>query len=118
MKRKNQSKYSSSQKAKIALEAIKEEKTLAQIGSEYDVIPRNVFNWKKQALDNFEELFSNNALQDYQDRLKLKEAEVEELHKKIGELTIDLDWLKKKSRQAGLDSERRFDLSSNIKAFC
>jgi putative transposase len=47
MKKKKQTKYSSAQKAKIALEAIKEEKTLSQIGSEYDVIPRNVFNWNQ-----------------------------------------------------------------------
>ena len=109
MKKKKKSQYSSAQKAKIALEAIKEEKTLAQIGSEHDVIPKNVFNWKKHALDNFEELFSNNATRDYQDRLKQKEEEVEELHKKIGELTVDLDWLKKKSKAAGLVSERGSD---------
>lgn len=104
MKKKRQSQYTSSQKAKIALEAIKEEKTLNQIGSEHDVIPRNVYNWKKYALDNFEELFSNTTINDYKDKLVEKDDEIDQLHKKIGELTVDLDWLKKKAKEAGLIS--------------
>lgn len=72
------------------------------------MITRNVFNWKKHVLDNFEELFSNNTVRDYQDKLKLKDAEVSELHKKIGELTVNLDWLKR-VREAGLESKKGFN---------
>jgi len=79
------------------------------------VIPRNVFNWKKHALDNFEELFSNDTVRDYQDKLKFKDAEVSELHKKIGELTVNLDWLKKKLEKLDL-SQREALIELSLKS--
>lgn len=102
MKKKRQSQYPNSIKAKVALEAIREEKSLPQLASEYDIIAKNIYNWKKHALDNFEELFSKSSIIDYQNQLKEKQSEIDELHKKIGELLVERDWLQKKTKQAGL----------------
>lgn len=102
MKKKRQTQYTNALKAKVALEAIREEKTLAQIASDNDIIVKNIYNWKKQALDGFEELFSKNSILDYQFQLKEKQLVIDELHRKIGELMIEKDWLQKKNKQAGL----------------
>jgi len=51
--------YSASQKAKIALEILKEEKTVNQIASEYGVHPNILYRWKKQALENLPRLFED-----------------------------------------------------------
>jgi transposase-like protein len=102
MKKKRQTQYTNTLKAKVALEAIREERTLAQIASDHDIIVKNIYNWKKHALDNFEELFSRSSVLDYQEQLERKQSDIDELHKKLGELVVERDWLKKKARQAGI----------------
>ena len=52
--------FTASQKAAIVLEALKEEKTIAQIASENSVHPNQIHKWKKQALENFQQLFEDN----------------------------------------------------------
>lgn len=54
---KNVKKYSNSTKGKVVLAAIKEEKTMAEIGSEFEIHPCNIKAWKKQFLDNIEVVF-------------------------------------------------------------
>jgi transposase-like protein len=88
--------HSASQKAQIALEALKEEKTLAQIAAEYSVHPSQISKWKAQALETLPTLFDDEqratrALAAIHDR------ELQELYAEIGRLTTQLAWLKKKS---------------------
>ena len=79
-------------KLKVALEAAKNEKTLNQIASEYEVSPTLVMEWKKHLLSQGIELFNNKRT------TKPVEAheEVAYLHQQIGKLAVQLEWLKKK----------------------
>jgi len=81
-------------KAKVALEAIKGEKTLAQLSSEFEVHANQIGQWRKQLLNELPSLFS--------DRRKKQDREqedlVSELYRQIGQLKVEVDWLKKKSQ--------------------
>ncbi len=81
-------------KARVALEAVKGEKTLAELSSEYSVYANQIGQWRKQLFEELPTLFS--------DRKKKAEREREEveseLYKQIGQLKVELDWLKKKSK--------------------
>jgi len=88
--------FSASQKAQIALEILKEEKTVTQIASEYGVHPNVLYRWKKQALDNLPKLFEDENKGE-RDSQAEHEHQVNELYSEIGRLTTQLNWLKKKS---------------------
>lgn len=85
--------YSGELKAKIALEAIKGQRTVNEIAARYGVHPNQVSQWKKQAIEELPGVFS--------DRRARAEAEEEaakaELYQQIGQLKVELDWLKKRS---------------------
>ena len=96
MKRKRKQ-YSGALKAKIGLEAMIGIKTTAQIAREYQVHPLLVTQWKKILRDRMPELFERGQpVADESEKL------IAQLHQKIGQLTVDLDWLKKKCKQLGL----------------
>ena len=79
-------------KLRAALEAYKGEKTLAEIGAKYEVHPNMVTRWKHELLENGASLFDNKK-----DRQSAEAQEkIDDLHKNIGELTMERDWLKKK----------------------
>ena len=80
-------------KAKVALEAIKGEKTLAQLSSEFGVHANQIRQWRKQLLDELPSLFSDRRKK----RDKEQEDLVSELYRQIGQLKVEVDWLKKKS---------------------
>ena len=80
-------------KAKVALEAVKGDKTIAQLSSEYGVHANQIRQWKKQLLEELPRLFSDRRSK----REKDDEALQEELYRQIGQLKVELDWLKKKS---------------------
>ena len=83
-------------KAKIVLEALREEKMLSQIASENQINPNMLSKWKTEAITSLPALFRK----DVSEAEKLKaayESKIEELYKQIGRLTTDLEWLKKKS---------------------
>jgi transposase len=80
-------------KAKVALEAIKGEKTSTEIGRTFSIHPNLVGIWKRQALEGLPEVFANSR----QQRRTEDEAEKDELYRKIGQLKVELDWIKKKS---------------------
>ena len=80
-------------KAKIALEAMKEEKTIAQIASEYGVHPVQISTWKGQALAQMVDGFTRKNAK----KKKTDEVPKEKLYEQIGQLKVELDWLKKKS---------------------
>jgi transposase-like protein len=106
MSTKKVKKYASSLKAKVVLEAIKEEKTIAQIGSEFSINPFNVKAWKKQFFDNIEVVFDRELqVKEYKEALAASQGKTDELYRQIGELTAQLNWAKKKSKQVGLQVE-------------
>jgi len=81
-------------KAKVALEALKEEKTLAQISSEFGVHVNQIRQWRRQLLSMIPELFSDRRKKVEKDRDELEA----ELYQQIGQIKVELDWLKKKSQ--------------------
>ena len=82
-------------KAKVALEALKGEKTMAQISSEYGVHVNQIRQWRQKLLEELPGLFSDRR----QKRDKETEEMTAELYRQIGQLKVELDWLKKKSLQ-------------------
>ena len=86
-------------KARVALEALKGLKTIQQIAKEYKVHPVQVSEWKRLMVEGAAEAFNPGRAQtteeDFAKERKKSQA-------KIGELTIDLDWLREKSKQLGL----------------
>lgn len=92
--------FSASQKAQIALEILKEEKSINQIASEYGVHPNVLYRWKKQALENLPKLFEEGGKSEHNRELE-HEHQVSELYSEIGRLTTQLNWLKKKSGYGG-----------------
>jgi transposase-like protein len=87
--------FSPQEKAQVALAAIKSEKTMSQISSDYQVHATQIGLWKKQALDNFAELFKDNRKKEKQAEATQQE-QLDNLYKVIGQRDIELDWLKKK----------------------
>lgn len=79
-------------KAKVALEAVKGERTIAQIASEFGIHPNIVRKWRKQLLEMLPDLFSDRRKKVEDDRDELEA----ELYRQIGQLKVELDWLKKK----------------------
>jgi transposase-like protein len=88
-------KKSPQEKAQVALAAIKEEKTMAQISSDFQVHPTQIGLWKKQAIDNLPELFKDKRKKEKEDFVG-RQAELDNLYKIIGQRDAELDWLKKK----------------------
>jgi transposase len=80
-------------KAKVALEAVKGEKTLAQLSSEFGVHANQIGQWRKQLLKELPNLFAHRRTK----REREQEELVSELYRQIGQLKVELDWLKKKS---------------------
>ena len=84
-------------KAKVGLEALMGIKTVGQIAREYQIHPVQVTQWKGVVRERLPELFeSPQAVGEEHQEL------VAQLHEKIGQLSVEVDWLKKKCRQLGL----------------
>jgi len=96
-------KYSASVKAKVVLAALKENKTIAEIGSEYNIHPCNIKGWKRQFLENAEVVFDRELqVKSYKEELREEREKTDELYRQIGELSTKLNWAKKKSEELGL----------------
>jgi transposase len=78
-------------KAKVALEALKEDKTSAELAGEYQVHPGQIRQWKQIAKEGLVGLFSGRKKKEDKDEL------LQELYQQIGQQKVELDWLKKKS---------------------
>ena len=98
MKRKRKQ-YSGAFKAQVGLEAVMGIKTVAQLAREHQVDALRVSQWKRTIRDRLHELFEKpKSPEDDSSR------RIAALHEKIGELTVSLDWLKKKSKQLGIST--------------
>ena len=89
-------------KAKVAIEAIKGEKTINEIASIYEVHPNQVRQWKKQALEQLPQAMADGRKKQTR---ATKPVNEEKLHQKIGLQAVEIDFLKKKLRQLGLLEE-------------
>ena len=85
--------HSASFKAKVALEAVKGERTLNELASQFELHPTQVMQWHKRLVEGAAQLFNGRA-----DREALEQAALRDrLYQQIGQLKVELDWLKKKS---------------------
>lgn len=82
--------YSGKLKAKIAVEVIREQDTLAEISSKFEVHRVLLSRWKKEAIDGLPEIFSKKSNKNNNNQL------IDNLYKQIGQLKVENDWLKKK----------------------
>lgn len=91
MSKTKRNRYSAEFKAKVAREALKEESTIAEIAARFNIHPNQVSDWKKQAMKGLSEVFAGKSSRDE----VAHEAQVKELHAKIGQLTVERDFLAK-----------------------
>jgi transposase-like protein len=87
-------KHNENEKTRIVLEALKGELTINEISSKYNVHPNQIVKWKKTAIEGMPELLKDKRKK--VEKLKDIEKERDEYLNKIGELTMDINWLKKK----------------------
>jgi putative transposase len=84
-------------KAKVALSAVKEIKTVSELSSQFKVHSTQIHQWKRQLLERAEEVFENGR--SGTGRAQEQEALTAELYEQIGRLKMELEWLKKKAAQ-------------------
>jgi len=94
--KKTRRKFTAGFKAQVAIEALKERDTLAELSKKYEVHPNMIAKWKQEFIDRSSEIFQTNPPEvDF-------DAERQKLFAKIGQLEMERDWLKKISKMAGL----------------
>jgi transposase len=103
MKKRARRNHSPAFKAKVALAAIKGDRTLAQISEQFDVHVNQITIWKDQLLEGAADVFERAA----GGKPSAPPVDVKSLHAKIGELTLELDFLENALGKAGLPSARR-----------
>ncbi len=86
-------KFNPAFKAKVALEALKGQKTLAELARIYEVHPNQIGQWRKQVQAELPKVFNGKRDREHKDQAEL----VEELYRQIGQQKVELDWLKKNS---------------------
>ena len=80
-------------KAKVALEATKGKLTVNEMSKQFSVHPTHIAKWKKQLSDNLSQVFDNQS----KSQVESDEELINQLYSQIGQMKVELDWLKKKS---------------------
>lgn len=107
--------YSADFKAKLVLEVLEGEKTINEIASKYEIIPNNLKNWKKQFLENMSLAFDKSAVvKEYKDEIEILQKDKDELAKKVGNLTIEKDFLEGKLVSLASSKERKTLIDSKL----
>lgn len=92
--------FSPEYKAKLVIEALREEKTISEIAAREAISRAQLQNWKKEFLDNSGRVFSQSRDErEAQQLIKETQEREQDLMAKVGQLTVEVDWLKKKSAQ-------------------
>jgi len=86
-------KFDAAFKARVTIEAIKGQKTVSELAKEYEIHPNQIGKWKKTAMEELPKIYSGKREKEKVDQTEL----VDELYRQIGQLKVELDWLKKKS---------------------
>ena len=103
MSEKKVKQYSPEFKLKVVLEALKNENTISELASKYQLFPKTIHSWRKQFLDNAELAFTKEKyIKSYKTEIKGLNSEKDHLYKEIGKLTAQLSWAKKKIDFLGL----------------
>ena len=101
--------FSAEFKAKLILEVIRGEKELSVIAQENEIAPNQIRKWKSEFLENAALVFDNKKDKEYKENVLIHEQETDRLYKTIGQLTTQVDWLKKKSAEMlGPEWESKF----------
>lgn len=100
MARRSRRNHSPAFKAKVALLAVRGELTITELAKKFDVHPNQITTWKTQLLENAVSAFDGSSV-------KTEEVDVEKLHAKIGQLTLENDFLEKALGRIGGSSAKR-----------
>ncbi len=115
--------YSADFKAKLVLEVLEGEKTINEIASKYEILPANLKNWKKQFLENMSLAFDKSTVvKEYKDEIETLQISNDNLAKKVGNLTIEKDFLEgklvslasSKERKVLVDTEHKLSLNKQF----
>jgi transposase-like protein len=98
--------YNPEFKAKVALEAIRGEKTASELASQYQVHATMINNWKRQLLEGASNLFEKDS--EASKANGDQQAQIDELYRQIGQLKVKRDFLANRSAQLGFKSEKRW----------
>jgi len=96
-------------KAKIVLEALSGIKEINELAAEHKIQPNLIRNWKREFVENASKAFDSKADEKYTEKIDELQDENDDLAKKVGRQSIQIDWLKKKSEEVlGPDYESKF----------